>query len=476
MADKEVIRGKIQKLPEGHWLQELKEKGIRINDSGSNNEEPDILFGADLIPKLTTDKSVTLKCGLKAIETVFGWTILGPIPQTNRSYLSLAMLVTSNQIDESELKNLWQLETIGIRDPVEVKSIEKRNQETKEYFLKTVSRKPDGRYQVALPWMNGKQSIPNNFDLAVKRLTSTTKKLRLDGMYNTYNDLFIQWENEDFIERVEMENPMVVKYDHFIPHHAVYKPESRTTPVSPVFDASCKSGRHPSLNECLEKGPNLIELLPATIIRFRENRIGVIADIRKAFQMIEVHDGDQYYLLFLWWEDDSCTKMVVFKHKRVVFGLKSSPFILAAVIEKHLDDVSDKDKEVSMKLKKSSYVDNSVTSVDSYEEYCEFKSKSIQLMSEAQMELRQWEHSWVKSDTESIESEEAVTTVLGLKWCKNTDTLSVSSFPSMPNKLTRRTLLATLNKIYDPMGILTPALVWPKLIVQSTWIRKQRKR
>ena len=93
--------------------------------------------------------------------------------------------------------------------------------------------------------------------------------------------------------------------------------------------------------------------------------------------MIEVHEMDQLHLLFLWWEDDTCTKMIAYKHKRVVFGLKSSPFILVAVIEKHLDDVSEFDKELAIKLKKSLYVDNVVTSVDSYDDYHEFKSKSI---------------------------------------------------------------------------------------------------
>lgn len=133
----------------------------------------------------------------------------------------------------------------------------------------------------------------------MKRLISSTKKLKEKDMYTIYENLFKQWEEEGFIERVEREHPMVIKYGHFIPHQAVYKPESRTTPVRPVFDASCKIGRHPSLNECLEKEPNLIELLPSTIIRFREKRIGVLADIRKAFQMIEVQEADQYFLLFM---------------------------------------------------------------------------------------------------------------------------------------------------------------------------------
>jgi len=61
---------------------------------------------------------------------------------------------------------------------------------------------------------------------------------------------------EDIIEVVDE----TAKKDscYYLPHRAVFKPDSQTTPVRPVFDASCKTNRKPSLNELLEKGPNLI--------------------------------------------------------------------------------------------------------------------------------------------------------------------------------------------------------------------------
>ena len=37
----------------------------------------------------------------------------------------------------------------------------------------------------------------------------------------------------------------------------------------------------------------MLELLPTILLRFRENRIGVIADIRIAFQMIQVNESDR---------------------------------------------------------------------------------------------------------------------------------------------------------------------------------------
>lgn len=263
-------------------------------------------------------------------------------------------------------------------------------------------------------------------------------------------------------------------------------------PVRPVFDASCKMGRHPSLNECLEKGPNVIELLVAVFIRFRLGPIGVISDIRKAFQMIAVQNKDQDYLLFLWWEHLSSEKVKIFRHKRVVFGLVCSPFILGAVINNHLDNVNNDDKAVALKLKKSLYVDNSVTSVNSMEEYEDFKSRAVRILADTKLELRQWElggvlgshleQNFKDSDDDNFaryslpkiteQPDETVTSVLGMKWDKQRDLISCGSFPTMPENVTKRSLLAAINKIFDPLGILSPAMVYPKILLQSTWIKK----
>ncbi len=108
-------------------------------------------------------------------------------------------------------------------------------------------------------------------------------------MFDTYDNMFKQWQDEGIIRAVDIDvDTLASMKGHFIPHHGVFKPDSKTTPVRPVFDASCTVGRSPSLSDCLEKGPNLIELIPKTMFGFRNGLIGVLSDIRKAFQMIEV--------------------------------------------------------------------------------------------------------------------------------------------------------------------------------------------
>jgi len=56
--------------------------------------------------------------------------------------------------------------------------------------------------------------------------------------------------------------------------------ESGTTRVRPMFDASARERGQPSLNQCLEKGVNLIETIPAILLRVRLHQIRIIADIR----------------------------------------------------------------------------------------------------------------------------------------------------------------------------------------------------
>lgn len=66
----------------------------------------------------------------------------------------------------------------------------------------------------------------------------------------------------------------------YIPHTEVMKPESVSTPLRIVFDASAKFLGH-SLNECLAKGPDVLNSLLGILLRFREESIGLTCDISK---------------------------------------------------------------------------------------------------------------------------------------------------------------------------------------------------
>lgn len=48
-----------------------------------------------------------------------------------------------------------------------------------------------------------------------------------------------------------------------------------STNIRPVFDAPASERWNLSLNQCLEKGPNLMELVPPSLDRFHEREIVV---------------------------------------------------------------------------------------------------------------------------------------------------------------------------------------------------------
>ncbi|UYV76543.1 hypothetical protein LAZ67_14001067, partial [Cordylochernes scorpioides] len=171
-------------------------------------------------------------------------------------------------------------------------------------------------------------------------------------------------------------------------------------------------------------------------------------------------------LRFLWWKTGT-NETKGLRHKRVVFGLKCSPFLLAAVLEYHLESIRDERKLVAAKLLKSFYVDNCVTSLKE-EEVKDFMEISIQLMTEAKMELNQWAITGVFAQAESDVS------VLGLLWDNMEDILKcyVTRPFQIPNGLTKRTVLSCIQRFFDPLGFFSPVLISPKVLLQKTWTLK----
>ena len=215
---------------------------------------------------------------------------------------------------------------------------------------------------------------------------------------------------------------------------------------------------YPSLNQCLEKGPNLIELVPSSLNRFREKKIGVISDIKSAFLQIEVNKSDRDFLRFFWIIDGQVT---VFIHCRVVFGLSCSPFLLSAMISSHLETAYEKAKTNNdsawtmnsvKKLKESFYVDNCVARVDSTEGPDNFVREATAVMAEGGFNLCGWENTDDHSEREN-------TLVLAMLWNKCKDTLTLNPAVTdidLPGTITKRAILSATHKVFDPIGFTYP--------------------
>ena len=466
LRDQERISNSIPRIsPDfGNESDELRQAGIVLSDVGGDCPAIDILIGADLFGKLITGEKVDLAEGRVAINTKLGWTLIGEDNRNFKEWYETAESVTSMSVKDFSITQLWDMDTIGIQDPTEVKAKSQEEEEAQEQFLRDITRNEEGRYVVKLPWKEGHPPLPENWKEAEKRLIRTTEKLKESGLLATYGKLFKDWEHNGYIE--EVERSAAGNKVHYVPHRAVVKKDSLTTPVRPVFDASCKIGRVPSLNDCLYKGLNYILQIPAVLLGFRRYKVGFSSDIKKAFQMIEVAEEDRDAMRFLWWNEKGEIK--VYRHRRVMFGATCSPFILGATLNHHLSNLKE-NKEIGYQLLKSMYVDNCLHSTATKEKYLDFRRISTQLLAECKMDLRMW-----LSNVDEFDDPATHTIgVLGMLWDRMEDTLFVKiEGISMPQKITKRTVLSAVQKVFDPVGVTSPALIPIKNLIQGAFQRK----
>ena len=195
------------------------------------------------------------------------------------------------------------------------------------------------RYTVGLPWKIHRPDC-NNYGLCVSRLHQLMSRLKRDkALLTEYNKILETQLEEGIIEVVPATKINSQEEAHYLPHHGVVRRDRDTTKLRIVLDALARAEpNHYSLNDCLEKGPNLTPMIFDVLVKFRSNVIGITADIEKAFHQIVITEKDRNMLQMLWVNDvDAATPNIIhYRFCRLVFGLTPSPAILRGVIQYHL--------------------------------------------------------------------------------------------------------------------------------------------
>ncbi|XP_015112562.1 uncharacterized protein LOC107038159 [Diachasma alloeum] len=365
------------------------------------------------------------------------------------------MTTLSMFTQDTDVSALWSLDVLGIMDPVQKQTKAAHEKEVLDGFLETTKLNSAGRYEVVLPWKVNHPPLVDNRPSAEHRLKKTINTLKSLNLLDDYQQVFDDWMQEGYIEQVPVcEVPRV---SYYLPHRPVVK-EGSSTRIRSVFGASAHEKAGPSLNDCLETGPNFIELIPSLLMRFREKEVAVIEE--------------RDHLRFLWYRDADPEKVIVYRHQRVVFGVSNSPFILGATLNLHIDSAlrdarAESEKSVLRKLKKSFYVDNCVISIDSHEEAGEFQRISSSVLESGGFDLRAWEYSGLKKT-------EPESSVLGLRWHREEDTLSLVNplvQKGKPSIITKRTMLSLTQQLFDPLGMICPVVICPKILLQQVWAK-----
>lgn len=81
-------------------------------------------------------------------------------------------------VRDKSISQLWEINVLGIQDPVMKRSAAEEEQAVQNFFEKSVTTEDDGRYKVSLLWKEGHPPLPSNISIATKRLENTMNKVR----------------------------------------------------------------------------------------------------------------------------------------------------------------------------------------------------------------------------------------------------------------------------------------------------------
>ncbi|XP_027849396.2 uncharacterized protein LOC114128975 [Aphis gossypii] len=449
-------------------------KGLELADPRYDEPMPvDILLGADVVPYVTRsgrrEGTGTEPVGL---ETVFGWTLMGNTGATTMETANT--FVTALEEIDSTLRRFWDLEELP-----KIRHQTPENIKCEELYTATTTRKPDGRYVVHLPFIQNPPHLGESRAMATQRLYKLEIRLeKSEELRQQYNVAMRDYLDAGHMKPVDSTETMT-SHSYYTPHHVVLKPESLTTKVRVVYDASAVTSNGKSLNDCLFPGPKLQQDLSGILVRFRLHSIVFTADIRQMFRQIAI-TGEHHAYQRLLYRFQPTDPVQVFEMTTVTFGQRSSPFLAIRTLHQLAADEAANHPEVQKVIHTDLYVDDVATGTKCEESALQLQQDLINVFKRGGFDLRKWSSNSIAllesvppehRQTEAVTFDEPTsdyTKVLGLKWEPKNDTIAYQYQPN-PVRYSKRAILSEIARIYDPIGLLTPVITNLKRLMKYLW-------
>lgn len=361
-----------------------------------------------------------------------------------------------SQVDHG-LENLFSLETIGIKN----ENCSSYDEEEIAKFKNSIKLK-NNQYHVDLPWNRELlDRVPSNFAIskAIARKVSE-KNGKLD---EKYFEVFREQQKLGIIE--EIDSPLENSRHIWIPHRPVIRddPLVLTTKIRPVFNASLKVGKFPSLNEAAYPGTDLLNDSLGLLQYFRTNNNILLADISKAFLNVKLNkESDKNCFSFIVHHDN---KFHYFRYNSIIFGFISSPFILNFLIKYHAS--LSPDPIVKDVLSNKFYVDNVVYTSNCKNEIVQVGHKVDESLEAAGFKLQEWCANDIDIQSQFDNNPLTLTKFLGYCYDPCSDEIAIRNSKLNEFATTKREILSSISSIYDPLGLMSPCLVKAKLFIRK---------
>lgn len=432
--------------------------------------EIDALLGADVFFDLFYGEKVTTSDCSSLHRTTLGWIVTGKL--WSKSFETQANGLTSRHGSVPSIISL--LNTKIPRQPSNEEVVE-------NHFKENVYRDETGRFVVKLPLSKDPSVLGNSKYMAEKRFLNIERKLQQNKqLANEYRSFMKEYVDMKHMVAVNS-NDQTTGITYYLPHHAVIKSNSLTTKTRIVFDGSALTTSGLSLNDILMCGPTVQPTLLSILLRFRTHAIAVTADIEKMYRQILVNAEDCNLQRILY-RSQPTEPLQEYKLSTVTYGTKSAPFLATRCLVELANCTED---EVTAKtIKRDFYVDDLMSGGSTVDECYRIYTSVTQTLSSARMPIRKWcsnsQELMARIPMSSSDphylltlSEHDSVSTLGIMWQPSTDSfLFATQTWSSPRYMTKRTMLSDINRIYDPLGFISPVLITGKIFVQQLWALK----
>ena len=450
-------------------------------------KEVDFLIGADIPEALIATQVRRGPSGQPyAVETPFGWTLLG-VADAGVKSARIQIDVNHMQIwKDDELHNrveeFWQTEVFGTKYNLP-NSFSPENERVLMNMDATTTI-VNGHYEVGMLWKQSTVQLPNNYVMAERRFKSLMKRFNADqSLHQQYSETIESYVSRGYARRLTKEEKFVSSNKTwYLPHHAVINPNKKKVRV--VFDAA-SSFKGVSLNDSLVTGPDFLNSLVGVLMRFRRNAVALVADVEAMFHQVFVKESDRDTLRFLWRNDVQTEEEPdVYQMQVHIFGAKDSPSCATYALRKTaLDNKGKFSNECIQNTLRNFYVNDLLASVKTEQEAIILAQEMMEMMKCGGFNLSKFisnskkvmkalpKSALAKPDLnlslDSLPTERA----LGVRWNIEKDAF-VFSTVKKEVPATKRGILKLVSSIFDPLGFLAPFIVQAKMLLQELWRKK----
>ena len=420
-----------------------------------------------------------------AHHTALGWALVGSCCvsdniQSNHSVLRVNLYENFSQTPCFSPDKKWNLPDVDIFEEKKDDECPGLSQEDCRFLQivhSGISLNADGSLVLPLPFKLTDPILPDNHSEVFCRTRSSLGRLtrdrdKLDQCLQVMGK-YLSLGHVEMVPSAEL-TPKQPGHAWWIPVFPVTHPKKGKVRI--VFDSSAKY-HGTCLNDHLLSGPDINNRLRDVLIGFRNGTVGFSADVESMFHNFLLKVDQQDYIRFFWFQNnDSSQGICQFRARVHIFGNCSSPALASLGLRFAVDRSSNLEHVWSF-VNEQFYVDDGLSCAGSVEDAVRVLKDTVDALSKSNIRL----HKICSSSPDVVnafpESERALSSsidlkessnqsALGLTWDVVRDCIVIRS--EVPDRcFTRRGVLATVNAVFDPLGISAPVVLEGKLLLRE---------